>query len=253
MDVTGTSAIVTGGASGLGAGTARGLAAAGSKVAIFDMNMDVARQVASDIDGIAIECDVSDAGSAEAAIAAARDAHGAAAICVNCAGIATGQRIVGRDGPIDLEDYAKVIRVNLIGTFNILRLAAADMMTREPNADGERGIIINTASVAGYEGQIGQAAYSSSKGGIIGLTLPAAREFARSGIRVLAIAPGLFATPMLMGLPQDIQDNLAATLPFPSRFGTPEEYAKLVLHMVDNAILNGEVVRLDSAIRLAPR
>lgn len=253
MDVTGTSAIVTGGASGLGAGTARGLAAAGSKVAVFDMNMDAARKVASDIGGIAVECDVSDAGSAEAAIAAARDAHGAAAICVNCAGIATGQRIVGRDGPIDLEDYAKVIRVNLIGTFNILRLAAADMMTREPNADGERGIIINTASVAGYEGQIGQAAYASSKGGIIGLTLPAAREFARSGIRVLAIAPGLFATPMLMGMPQDIQDNLAATLPFPSRFGTPEEYAKLVLHMVDNAILNGEVVRLDSAIRLAPR
>jgi NAD(P)-dependent dehydrogenase (short-subunit alcohol dehydrogenase family) len=253
MDVVGTSAIVTGGASGLGAGTARGLAAAGSKVAIFDMNMDAARQIASEIGGIAIECDVSDAGSAEAAVAAARDAHGAAAICVNCAGIATGQRIVGRDGPIDLEDYAKVIRVNLIGTFNILRLAASDMMTREPNGDGERGIIINTASIAGYEGQIGQAAYASSKGGIIGLTLPAAREFARSGIRVLAIAPGLFATPMLLGMPQDIQDNLAATLPFPSRFGTPEEYAKLVLHMVDNAVLNGEVVRLDSAIRLAPR
>ncbi|NKB56230.1 MAG: SDR family NAD(P)-dependent oxidoreductase [Alphaproteobacteria bacterium] len=253
MDVTGTSAIVTGGASGLGAGTARALADAGAKVAIFDMNMDVARQVASEIDGIAIECDVSDAGSAEAAIAAARDAHGVAAICVNCAGVAAGQRIVGRDGPIDLEDYAKVIRVNLIGTFNVLRLAAADMMGREPNADGERGIVINTASVAGYEGQIGQAAYASSKGGIIGLTLPAAREFARSGIRVLAIAPGLFATPMLLGMPQDIQDNLAATLPFPSRFGTPEEYAKLVLHMVDNPILNGEVVRLDSAIRLAPR
>jgi NAD(P)-dependent dehydrogenase (short-subunit alcohol dehydrogenase family) len=253
MDVTGTSAIVTGGASGLGAGTARALAAAGSKVAIFDMNMDAARQVASDIGGAAVECDVSDAGSAEAALATARDAHGAAAICVNCAGIATGQRIVGRDGPVDLEDYAKVIRVNLIGTFNVLRLAAADMASLEPNADGERGIIINTASVAAYEGQIGQAAYASSKGGIVGLTLPAAREFARSGIRVLAIAPGLFATPMLLGMPQDMQDNLAATLPFPSRFGTPAEYAKLVLHMVDNPIMNGEVVRLDSAIRLAPR
>ncbi len=253
MDVKGTSAIVTGGASGLGAGTARALAAAGSKVAIFDMNMEAARQVASEIDGVAVECDVSDAGSAEAALASARDAHGIAAICVNCAGIATGQRIVGRDGPIDLEDYAKVIRVNLIGTFNVLRLAAADMTGREPNSDGERGVIINTASVAAYEGQIGQAAYSSSKGGIVGLTLPAAREFARSGIRVLAIAPGLFATPMLLGMPQDIQDNLAATLPFPSRFGTPEEYAKLVLHMVDNPIMNGEVVRLDSAIRLAPR
>ncbi len=253
MDVMGTSAIVTGGASGLGAGTARALAAAGAKVAIFDMNMDGANQVASEIGGVAIECDVSDAGSAEAAVAAARDAHGAAAICVNCAGIGTAHRIVGRDGPIDLEDYARVIRVNLIGTFNVLRLAAADMAGREPNADGERGIIVNTASVAAYEGQIGQAAYSSSKGGIVGLTLPAAREFARSGIRVLAIAPGLFATPMLRGLPQEMQDNLAATLPFPSRFGTPEEYAKLVLHMVDNPILNGEVVRLDSGIRLAPR
>jgi len=253
MDVTGTSAIVTGGASGLGAGTARALAAAGAKVAIFDMNMEAANEVASEIGGVAVSCDVSDAGSAEAAVAAARDAHGAAAICVNCAGIATGQRIVGRDGPVDLEDYAKVIRVNLIGTFNVLRLAAADMTGREPNADGERGIIINTASVAAYEGQIGQAAYSSSKGGIVGLTLPAAREFARSGIRVLAIAPGLFATPMLLALPQEVQDNLAATLPFPSRFGMPEEYAKLVLHMVDNPILNGEVVRLDSGIRLAPR
>ena len=253
MDVTGTSAIVTGGASGLGAGTARALAAAGAKVAIFDMNMEAANQVADEIGGVAISCDVSDAGSAEAAVAAARDAHGAAAICVNCAGIATGQRIVGRDGPVDLEDYAKVIQVNLIGTFNVLRLAAADMTGCEPNADGERGIIINTASVAAYEGQIGQAAYSSSKAGIVGLTLPAAREFARSGIRVLAIAPGLFATPMLLGMPQEMQDNLAATLPFPSRFGTPEEYAKLVLHMVDNPILNGEVVRLDSGIRLAPR
>lgn len=253
MDVNGTSAIVTGGASGLGAGTARALAAAGSKVAIFDMNMDGANQVASEIGGLAIECDVSDAGSAEAAVAAARDAHGAAAVCVNCAGIGVAHRIVGRDGPCDLEDYARVIRINLIGTFNVLRLAAADMMGREPNQDGERGVIINTASVAAYEGQIGQAAYASSKGGIVGLTLPAAREFARSGIRVLAIAPGLFATPMLLGMPQEIQDSLAATLPFPSRFGTPAEYARLVLHMIDNPILNGEVVRLDSAIRLAPR
>jgi len=253
MDVQGTSAIVTGGASGLGAGTARALAAAGAKVAIFDMNMDAANQVAAEIGGMAIECDVSSAASAEAAVAAARAAHGAAAICVNCAGIGTAHRIVSRDGPVDLEVYAKVINVNLIGTFNVLRLAAADMTGREPNDDGERGIIINTASVAAYEGQIGQAAYSSSKGGIVGLTLPAAREFARSGIRVLAIAPGLFATPMLLGMPQEIQDNLAATLPFPSRFGTPEEYAKLVMHMVDNPIMNGEVVRLDSAIRLAPR
>jgi len=253
MDVKGTPTIVTGGASGLGAGTARALAAAGARVAVFDMNIEGAQQIADEIGGLAVQCDVSDEASAEAAVAAARDAHGAAGICVNCAGIATGQRIVGRDGPMALEDFARVIRVNLIGTFNVLRLAAADMASREANADGERGVIVNTASVAAYEGQIGQAAYSASKGGIVGLTLPAAREFARTGVRVLAIAPGLFATPMLLGMPQAVQDSLAATLPFPSRFGTPAEYASLVLHMIDNPILNGEVVRLDSAIRLAPR
>lgn len=254
MEVKGVPAIVTGGASGLGAGTARALAAAGAPVAVLDINIAAARQVAEEIGGVAVECDVSDAASAEAAIAAAREAHGLAGICVNCAGIGTPHRIVGRDGPLALDAYAKVIQVNLIGTFNILRLAAADMMKREPMAsDGERGIIVNTASVAAYDGQIGQAAYSSSKGGIVGLTLPAAREFARSGIRVLAIAPGLFETPMLLGLSQEVQDSLASTLPFPSRFGTPAEYAKLVMHMIDNPILNGEVVRLDSAIRLAPR
>jgi NAD(P)-dependent dehydrogenase (short-subunit alcohol dehydrogenase family) len=254
MQVSGVPAIVTGGASGLGAGTARALAAAGAPVAVFDLNMDAAREVASEIGGLAVECDVSDAASAEAAVAAAREAHGLAGICVNCAGIGTAHRIVGRDGPLPLDAFARVIQVNLIGTFNVLRLAASDMMQREPQGpDGERGIIINTASVAAYDGQIGQAAYSSSKGGIVGLTLPAAREFARAHIRVLAIAPGLFATPMLLGMPQPVQDSLAATLPYPSRFGTPAEYAKLVLHMIDNPILNGEVVRLDSAIRLAPR
>jgi NAD(P)-dependent dehydrogenase (short-subunit alcohol dehydrogenase family) len=254
MEVKGVPAIVTGGASGLGAGTARALAAAGAPVAVLDINIAAARKVAEEIGGVAVECDVSDAASAEAAIAAAREAHGLAGICVNCAGIGTPHRIVGRDGPLALDAYAKVIQVNLIGTFNILRLAAADMMKREPMApDGERGIIVNTASVAAYDGQIGQAAYSSSKGGIVGLALPAAREFARSGIRVLAIAPGLFETPMLLGLSQEVQDSLASTLPFPSRFGTPAEYAKLVMHMIDNPILNGEVVRLDSAIRLAPR
>lgn len=222
MEVKGVPAIVTGGASGLGAGTARALAAAGAPVAVLDINIAAARQVAEEIGGVAVECDVSDAASAEAAIAAAREAHGLAGICVNCAGIGTPHRIVGRDGPLALDAYAKVIQVNLIGTFNILRLAAADMMKREPMAsDGERGIIVNTASVAAYDGQIGQAAYSSSKGGIVGLTLPAAREFARSGIRVLAIAPGLFETPMLLGLSQEVQDSLASTLPFPSRFGTP--------------------------------
>ncbi|MDA0661717.1 MAG: SDR family NAD(P)-dependent oxidoreductase [Proteobacteria bacterium] len=254
MEVKGVAAIVTGGASGLGAGTARALATAGAKVAVLDINVAAAKQVADEIGGVAIECDVSSAASAEAAIAAARDAQGLAGICVNCAGVGTPHRIVGRDGPLPLEAYAKVIQVNLIGTFNILRLAAADMMKREPaGPDGERGIIINTASVAAYDGQIGQAAYSSSKGGIVGLTLPAAREFARSGIRVLAIAPGLFETPMLLALSKEVQESLAASLPFPSRFGTPAEYAKLVMHMIDNPILNGEVVRLDSAIRLAPR
>ena len=254
MDLNGVPAIVTGGASGLGAGTARALAAGGSKPAIFDLNMDAARAVAQETGGIAIECDVADAASAEAAVAAARKAHGLAGTCINCAGIGVAHRIVGRDGPLALEQYARVIQINLIGTFNVMRLAAADMMEREPaGPDGERGVIVNTASVAAYDGQIGQAAYSSSKGGIVGLTLPAAREFARAAIRVLAIAPGLFATPMLLGMPQKVQDSLAASLPFPSRFGTADEYAKLVLHMIDNPILNGEVIRLDSAVRLAPR
>ncbi len=252
MDANGLPAIVTGGGSGLGAGAARALAEAGAKVAVLDINEAAASAVAQEIGGTAVACDVADAASGEAAVAAARDAHGPAAICVNCAGIGTPGRIVGRDGPMSLEQFARVININLIGTFNIMRLAAADMMTREPNAGGERGVVINTASVAAYEGQVGQAAYSASKGGVVGMTLPAAREFARAGIRVLAIAPGLFATPMLMGLPENVQHSLAATLPFPSRFGTPAEYASLVMHMVSNPVLNGEVVRLDSAIRLAP-
>jgi NAD(P)-dependent dehydrogenase (short-subunit alcohol dehydrogenase family) len=252
MDAKGLPAIVTGGGSGLGAGAARALAEAGAKVAVLDINEAAASAVAQEIGGTAVACDVADAASGEAAVAAARDAHGPAAICVNCAGIGTPGRIVGRDGPMSLEQFARVVNINLIGTFNIMRLAAADMMTREPNAGGERGVVINTASVAAYEGQVGQAAYSASKGGVVGMTLPAAREFARAGIRVLAIAPGLFATPMLMGLPENVQHSLAATLPFPSRFGTPAEYASLVMHMVSNPVLNGEVVRLDSAIRLAP-
>ena len=252
MDAKGLPAIVTGGGSGLGAGAARALAEAGAKVAVLDINKAAADEVAAEIGGIAVECDVSNAGAGEAAIAAAREANGPAAICINCAGIGTPGRIVGRDGPMHLDQFARVININLIGTFNIMRLAAADMMTREANGGGERGIVVNTASVAAYEGQIGQAAYSASKGGVVGMTLPAAREFARNGIRVLAIAPGLFATPMLMGLPENVQESLASTLPFPSRFGTPAEYASLVMHMVSNPIINGEVVRLDSAIRLAP-
>ena len=252
MDANGLPAIVTGGGSGLGAGAARALAEAGAKVAVLDLNKVAANEIAAEIGGVAVECDVSNAAAGEAAIAAAREAHGPAAICINCAGIGTPGRIVGRDGPMSLDQFARVININLIGTFNIMRLAAADMMTREANGGGERGIVVNTASVAAYEGQIGQAAYSASKGGVVGMTLPAAREFARNGIRVLTIAPGLFATPMLMSLPENVQESLASTLPFPSRFGTPAEYASLVMHMVANPIMNGEVVRLDSAIRLAP-
>ena len=252
MDAKGLPAIVTGAGSGLGAATARALAAAGAKVAVLDLNRAGAEEVAGEIGGLAVVCDVADAASGHAAVAAAREAHGPAAICVNCAGIGTPGRIVGRDGPMALEQFARVINVNLIGTFNIMRLAAADMATRAPNAGGERGLIVTPASVAAYEGQIGQAAYSASKGGVVGMTLPAARELARHGIRVLAIAPGLFATPMLMGLPEGVRQSLAAGLPFPSRFGDPSEYAALVMHMVENPILNGETIRLDSALRLAP-
>lgn len=253
MDIKNAVAVVTGGASGLGEGTARALAQAGAKVAILDMGLEKAREVASEIDGIAVQCNVADAASAEAAMAEVAEKLGACAVAVNCAGVAPAARIVGRDGPMDLEIFNKVIQVNLVGTFNIMRLAASQMQTRDANDDGERGIIISTASVAAYEGQIGQAAYAASKGGVVSLTLPAAREFAKTGIRVNAIAPGLFGTPMLLGMPQEVQDSLAATLPFPSRFGKPSEYAKLVLHMIDNPIMNGEVVRLDSALRMQPR
>lgn len=253
MQVQGQAAIVTGGGSGLGAGTARVLAAAGAKVALFDVNEEGAQKVAAEIGGIAVPCDVSDAASAEAAIATARDAHGPARILVNCAGIAPAERIVGRNGPMPLDNFRKVIEVNLIGTFNMMRLAAADMQGTDPLDDGERGIVISTASVAAFEGQIGQSAYAASKGGVHALTIVGAREFAKAGIRFNTIAPGLFGTPMLLGMPQDVQDSLAATVPYPSRFGTPEEYAKLAMAMIDNVMLNGETVRLDGAIRMQPR
>lgn len=253
MQVQGQAAIVTGGGSGLGAGTARVLAAAGAKVALFDVNEEGAQKVAAEIGGIAVPCDVSDAASAEAAIATARDAHGPARILVNCAGIAPAERIVGRNGPMPLDNFRKVIEVNLIGTFNMMRLAAADMQSTDPLDDGERGIVISTASVAAFEGQIGQSAYAASKGGVHALTIVGAREFAKAGIRFNTIAPGLFGTPMLLGMPQDVQDSLAATVPYPSRFGTPEEYAKLAMAMIDNVMLNGETVRLDGAIRMQPR
>ena len=253
MEVKGQAAIVTGGASGLGAATARTLAAAGAKVAILDVNDKAASSVAIDINGIAIHCDVADSDSAGAAIAKAAADHGPARILVNCAGVGPAKRIVGKEGPMPLADYERVIRINLIGTFNMMRLAAAAMQQLPPLAGDERGVIVSTASVAAFEGQVGQAAYSSSKGGVAALTLPAAREFAQFGIRVLAIAPGIFGTPMLKALPQETQDSLGASVPFPKRLGEPREFAALVLHCVHNAYLNGEVIRLDGALRMAPR
>ncbi len=253
MELKGQAAIVTGGASGLGAATARALAAAGAKVAVFDINEAGAASVAKDIGGVGIACDVASADGAKAGIEKAKAAHGAARILVNCAGVGPAKRIVGRDGPQPLEDFERVIRINLIGTFNMMRLVAADMQTVAPFADGERGVIVSTASVAAFEGQIGQAAYASSKGGVAALTMPAARELSQFGIRVLAIAPGIFGTPMLTALPQETQDSLGASVPFPKRLGRPSEYAALVLHCVHNGYLNGEVIRLDGALRMAPR
>ena len=253
MKLGGQSALVTGGASGLGAATARALAKAGAKVAVLDVNAEAAQAIAKEIGGLAVKCDVADAQSAESAVAAAKAAHGAARVLVNCAGIGPAQRIVGRDGPMPLDAFKRVIDVNLIGSFNLMRLAAAGMTALPALEDGERGVIVSTASVAAYEGQIGQAAYSASKGGIVALTLPAAREFARSGIRVNAIAPGLFATPLLASLPQAVQDSLGQSVPFPARLGKPDEYAALVLHIIENAMLNGEVIRLDGALRMAPK
>jgi NAD(P)-dependent dehydrogenase (short-subunit alcohol dehydrogenase family) len=253
MDPKGHAAIVTGGGSGLGAATAAALAARGAKVAVLDVNRDGAADVAKKIGGLAIACDVADAEAAAAAVTQAREAHGVARILVNCAGIGVAKRIVGRDGPHPLPDFERVIRINLVGTFNLMRLVAADLQNAEPLEDGERGVIISTASVAAYEGQIGQAAYSASKGGVVALTIPAARELAQFGIRVNAIAPGIFLTPMLLGLPEEAQKSLAASVPYPKLLGKPSQYADLVLHMVENRYLNGEVIRLDGALRMAPR
>ena len=253
MEVNGQAAIVTGGASGLGAACARTLAAAGAKVTILDMNEKAAADMAGELKGLAVLCDVADSASAEAAVKKAAAAHGPARILINCAGVGTAKRIVGRDGAMPLADYERVIRVNLIGTFNMLRLVGAAMQALPALADGERGVIVNTASVAAFEGQIGQAAYASSKGGVAALTLPAAREFAQFGIRVMTIAPGIFSTPMLKALPQEAQDSLGASVPYPKRLGEPREFAALAMHCIHNAYLNGEVIRLDGALRMAPR
>jgi NAD(P)-dependent dehydrogenase (short-subunit alcohol dehydrogenase family) len=253
MDITGHAAIVTGAASGLGAATASDLARAGAQVACLDVNLDGARAVAAKIGGEAVQCDVTDAGQAATALAQARSRHGPARILINCAGVGPARRIVGRDGPMPLDEFARVVNINLIGTFNMMRLVAADMQGLSPLADGERGVIILTASVAAFEGQIGQAAYSASKGGVAALTLPAAREFAQFGIRVNAIAPGIFHTPMLMALSEEARASLAAAVPFPKLLGRPDQFASLVHHIIENAYINGEVIRLDGALRMAPR
>jgi len=253
MDANGQVAVVTGGGSGLGEATARALAAKGARVAVLDVGIDRAEKVAADIGGIAVKCDVSSSESAEAAIATVADTLGQPRILVNCAGIAIGIKTIGKDGPHPLDAYRKVIEVNLIGTFNMIRLVADRAAKLDPLVGGERGVIVNTASVAAYDGQIGQAAYASSKGGVVGMTLPVARDLARSGIRVVTIAPGIFMTPMMAGMPQEVQDSLGAAVPFPSRLGQPAEYAALALHIVENQMLNGETIRLDGAIRMAPK
>lgn len=257
---SGVAAVVTGGASGLGAATTRALAAAGTKVAVLDLNAKRGAEVAAEVGGVFCECDVTNDDSAAAAFAAARAAHGQERVLVNCAGIAIGKRTAWRDRESgitqahDLASFAKVVTVNLVGTFNMIAKSAAGMLALAPvGPDHERGVIINTASVAARDGQMGQAAYAASKGGVASLTLPVARDLARDGIRVVTIMPGLFETPMFDGLPTDVRDALAATVPFPSRLGNPSEYASLARHICENSMLNGECIRLDGAIRLSPK
>ena len=252
MEIQGKVFIVTGGASGLGEGTARMLAERGGKVVIADMQTEKGEAVAKDIGGVFVRCDVSSEADGQAVVAQAVS-MGKLMGLVNCAGIAPAEKTVGKNGPHALGTFQKTITVNLLGSFNMMRLAADAMCKNEPEATGERGVMISTASVAAYDGQIGQAAYAASKGGIVGMTLPIARDLARNGIRNMTIAPGIFGTPMLFGMPQEVQDALAAGVPFPSRLGTPQDYAKLAQHIFENEMLNGEVIRLDGAIRLAPR
>lgn len=252
MEIKNNVFIVTGGASGLGEGTARMLAEHGGKVVIADMQAEKGEAVAREIGGIFVRCDVSNEADGQAAVAQAV-ALGRFSGLVNCAGIAPAEKTVGKKGAHALALFSKTVTVNLIGTFNMIRLSAEAMCNNEPNAIGERGVLISTASIAAYDGQMGQAAYAASKGGVVGMTLPIARDLARNGIRNMVIAPGIFGTPMLFGMPQEVQDALAAGVPFPSRLGTPQDYAKLVKHILDNGMLNGEVIRLDGAIRLAPR
>jgi NAD(P)-dependent dehydrogenase (short-subunit alcohol dehydrogenase family) len=255
-----TAAVVTGGASGLGEATARRLAAAGAKVALFDLNAERGGRVAADIGGLYCDVDVADETSVDQGLDRARRAHGPERILVNCAGIAIGEKTAGRDKKSGttqahrLSSFTRVVMVNLVGTFHMIAKSAAAMIALEPvTADGGRGVIVNTASIAALEGQIGQAAYAASKGGVMGLTLPVARDLMRDGIRCCTILPGLFDTPMVEGLPEEVRQALAAGIPFPSRLGDPDEFARLALHIVDNDMLNGECIRLDGALRMAPR
>ena len=254
MQIQGGTFIVTGGASGLGEGTVRMLAAAGAHVVIADLQVEKGEALAKSLPSARfVRCDVTSEADAQAAVALAQSAFGALQGLVNCAGIAIGEKTVGKNGPHALASFSKVIGINLIGSFNMIRLAAAAMCQGQPNASGERGVIVNTASVAAYDGQIGQAAYSASKAGIVGMTLPIARDLARDGIRICTIAPGIFWTPMMGAMPQEVQDSLAKQIPFPSRLGRPDEYAALARHIVENEMLNGETIRLDGAIRMGPK
>ena len=254
MQIQAQAALVTGGGSGLGEATARELARLGAKVAVLDVNLANAQKVAEAIGGQAYQCDITDTASLQAAISAAATAHGPARILMNIAGIGSAKRVVAKDGsPAPLEDFAKVININLIGTYNASRLFAAECAKLAPLEDGERGVMMFTASVAAFDGQVGQQAYSASKGGLVGMTLPMARDLAQHGIRVCTVAPGLFATPLMKQLPEPVQASLAASIPFPPRLGKPEEFAQLAAHIVTNTHLNGEVIRLDGALRMAPR
>jgi NAD(P)-dependent dehydrogenase (short-subunit alcohol dehydrogenase family) len=253
MQIKNSVFLVTGGASGLGAASARMAAENGGKVVIADLNADLGDKLAKEIGGRFIRTDVTAEADGQAAVALAQKEFGGLHVLVNCAGIGTAERTVGKDGPHNLAHFTKVIQINLIGTFNMIRLAAAAMVNASPNAAGERGVIINTASVAAFDGQIGQAAYSASKGGIVGMTLPIARDLSRNGIRVCTIAPGIFETPMLMGMPKEVQDSLGKMVPFPPRLGRPNEYAQLARAIIENEMLNGETIRLDGAIRMAPK
>ena len=253
MDIKNSVFLVTGGASGLGAATAKTLAASGGKVAIADLNIELGEALAKEIGGVFVKCDVTSEADGQNAVNTAVKAFGAIHGLINCAGIGTAEKTTGKNGPHNLAGFTRVIQINLIGSFNMIRLAATAMLNNQPNAAGERGVLINTASVAAYDGQIGQAAYSASKGGIVGMTLPIARDLSRDGIRCMTIAPGLFLTPLLKGLPPEVQDSLGKQVPFPSRLGRPDEYASLAKHIVENEMLNGETIRLDGANRMAPR